>query len=525
VVKAEDKHTVAKRCCDNCTRGGVAKDCERYEGLDAEGRYNFATDADMLLRAIKAFYGAVNLSIPILLLRGSKNKKLQERYYYHPLFGKGKNKDEDWWKALGALLEREGHLSKTKVANQYNKFAQATYFQVTPAGQRWLDGGGEAKDRQLLMKPTTSMFKMLKVIKPASLYEKPQLPVVRTGKQQQDLTHELVKSLLKKRAELATAFECMPYMIASNAALHRLATRKPLNLQEMKDAQLDGFSDAKLQKFGQEFLICIQQQLCLLPGGGPSSSQPSSQPVHQYEQLTATKSTSYTLWRDENKSIADIATIRNLKESTIIEHLCDAVRAGLPFEERDLIRLGVAPDVHAAIACRLPANLQSCTLTSIKDRCPPEITFNQVKIVLVWEQQRRLGAKSTPVEENPIRKEPAEDLNNSFLNDMLSDDDEDLFMTEQEQQSSNAILSDVASTNQTEQTTETKDTTSVIDEMLNDDDEELLDFAELDRLEASMVDDDIPSSLSPSLLDMPSRPDANVPTEQPAVALDQTMQP
>ncbi|XP_035917894.1 Werner syndrome ATP-dependent helicase-like [Anopheles stephensi] len=511
VDKGEEKQTtaVAKRCCDNCTRGGVAKDCERYEGLDAEGRYNFGPDADALLRAMGAFHGRVNLGMPILLLRGSKNKKLHERFYSHALFGKGKHRDEEWWKALGALLEREGYLSKTTVANQYNRFAQAVYFQVTPTGQRWLDGSDQ-KDRQLLIKPTTTMFKSLKVIKPASLYEKTQLPVaVRTSKQQ-DVTHELVKSLLKKRAELATTFECMPYMIASNVALHQLATRKPLNLQEMKDAQLDGFSDAKLQKFGREFLVCIQQQLNLLPGLSPSSGHPSA----QYEQLTATKSTSYSLWRDANKSIAEIATTRSLKEATIIEHLCDAIRAGLPFEERDLTRLGVAPDVYAAIASRLPANLdESCTLTSIKDRCPPEITFNQVKVVLVWERQRRANAKKNRVAEESIPKDPVKDATDSLLNDMLSDDDEDLFMSTGQEKRASATGPDEGSgaTRATEQTTEPPHNTSAIDDMLNDDDDDMLDFAELDRLEASMVDD-IPCSSSPppppppqspSLLELP----------------------
>ncbi|XP_050068482.1 bifunctional 3'-5' exonuclease/ATP-dependent helicase WRN-like [Anopheles maculipalpis] len=516
VIKEEVKHTVAKRCCDNCTRGGVAKDCERYEGLDAEGRYNFALDADMFLRAIGAFYGGVNLAMPTMLLRGSKNKKLNERFYNHPLFGKGKQRDEDWWKELGALLEREGYLSKTKVANQYNKFAQAVYFQVTPAGQRWLNSG-EVKDRQLLIKPTSTMFKSLKVIKPASLYEATQLPILRTSKQQNP-TQELVASLIKKRAELAATFECMPYMIASNASLHQLATRKPLNMQEMKAAQLDGFSDAKLQKFGREFLICIQKQLSLLP-----SASSSNQSV-EYDQLTATKSTSYTLWRDENKSIAEIATIRNLKESTILDHLCDAVRAGLPFEERDLIRLGVAPDVYAAIACRLPANLEeSITLSSIKERCPPEITFNQVKVVLVWEKQRRLKAKKDPVtEEETIPKDHAvEDSNNSLLDGMFSDDDEELFIAGPEQHAGEQV--------DCEPTSPTKpNNTGAINDLLNDDDEDMLDFAELDRLEASMVEE-MPSSASPSkspsLLD--ASPDA-VQMHQPvkpAVALDQNKEP
>uniref|UniRef100_A0A182RHY8 ATP-dependent DNA helicase n=1 Tax=Anopheles funestus TaxID=62324 RepID=A0A182RHY8_ANOFN len=508
VNKAEEKATLVKRCCDNCTRGGVAKDCERYEGLNSEGQYNFATEAEMILKAFAAFYGRVNITMPILLLRGSKNKKLHERFYKHPLFGKGKDKDEDWWKALGSLLEREGYLNKTKVANQYNKFAQAVYHEITPTGQRWLNGSV----KELLLKPTSTMFKSLKVIKPASLYEKTQLPVIRTAANQHDLTHELVKSLLKKRAELATTFECMPYMIASNAALHQMATRKPLNLQEMKDAQLDGFSDAKLQKFGREFLICIQQQLSLLPG--PSSSQSSNVSDTRYEQLIGTKATSFAMWKKENKSIATIATERNLKESTIIEHLCEAIRVGVPIEQKDLVRLGVAPDVYAAIAYRLPANLEEpCTLTSIKERCPPEFTFNQVKVVLAYEKQKRFNMKQQGepsvhdrVYTIDVPKTVEETPESVLLSDMLSDDDEDLFMTEQDAPS--------VPKSTTEQTAN-----SAMDDMFDDEEEDMLDFAELDRLEASFAgEEDVSIASSPPTIVTP--PPNTVQTEQSPKKID-----
>uniref|UniRef100_A0A182PIY3 DNA 3'-5' helicase n=1 Tax=Anopheles epiroticus TaxID=199890 RepID=A0A182PIY3_9DIPT len=477
-----------KRCCDNCTRGGVAKDCERYQGLDAEGRYNFAPDAEMLLKAIGAFHGGIGMAMPILLLRGSKNKKLNERFYTNPLFGKGKHRDEDWWKGLGALLEREGYLSKSKVTNNFNRFAQAVYFQLTPIARRWLETGG--KDRTLLMKPTTTMFKSLTVIKPASLYETTHLPASSRPPAQQDLRQELVKALLKKRAELATTYECMPYMIASNAALHQMATRKPLNLQEMKSIQLDGFSDAKLQKFGREFLICIQQQLSLLPGGRSTEQTPRTIPSSS-KGLNETKGTSINLFKNEGKSVAEIAALRTLKEGTIIEHLLEGIRVGVPFEERDLVRLGVRKDVYAAIAYHLPEDLEQhpVTLTFIKERCPPEITYNQVKVVLEWEKQRRLKAKDMPFQlpsSAEGTRSSEEDPCNASLHEMLNDDDEDLFPA------------DNAPNGPTTSSTEKAHDHDNLDGMFNDDDDVMLDFAELDRLEASMVgEEDIPSSSTP----------------------------
>ncbi|XP_055586557.1 bifunctional 3'-5' exonuclease/ATP-dependent helicase WRN-like [Uranotaenia lowii] len=426
-----------KNCCDNCDRleSGV-KDSERYEGIDDEGRYDFTKDTEHLLKAIEAFGGGTGLALPIALLRGSKAKKLHESYLKNPLHGVGKSRDEEWWKALAGLLEREQFLLKAKIPNNFNKFAIIYKIQLTPLAKQWL----QKTDRKLLMKPTNEMFKSIRLIRVQPLYDTSSSdfqsqPPTRTGSgfdllpvpsvsgstsngtsssklldpivtSKPDLVQDLVKTLLKKRSELATAYECMPYMIASNQALHQMATIRPLNLDEMKKAKLDGFSDIKIQKFGKEFLMCIQQKLNFLPnaaiGNGINNNNNEAggklplqaallrHPLAKTK-FSPTQHTSWNLWNEE-RSIADIAKFRSLSESSVITHLTEAIKHGFPFGWSDFARLNIDQKLFQHIKANLPENASllegGFKLTDIKNRCLPHITFDQIKVVLTHVQVR-----------------------------------------------------------------------------------------------------------------------------------------
>ncbi|XP_052863680.1 bifunctional 3'-5' exonuclease/ATP-dependent helicase WRN-like [Anopheles cruzii] len=413
-------------CCDNCTRGGVARDCERFEGIDSDGRYDFAADAELLLKAFEKFGGGTGSALPILLLRGSKSKKLHESNYNHPLYGRGRARDEEWWKSLVTLLEREGFLDKTQVTNHFNRFAKICTTKISPTGRKWLDGGGgeTTATRKLRLKPTAEMFKSLKMVNSPSELQSGAICEVVAPRGSQSSTmarptqssatvqQELFQTLMKKRSELANAFECMPYMIASNTALQQMAAKKPLNLNEMKNAQLDGFSDAKLQKFGREFLVCIQQKLNFLP----------QQADRQQCSLTTTQLVTWNMWHLDRKSVAQIATDRNLAESTIIGHLCQAIQADCPFAKEDILRLGVDEELYAMIALLLPADLeQPYSLSALKEICPPEVTYSQLKLVLAFEKYKPQIMAQPKEEKSITATNSAEECNDPF------DEDDDMF--------------------------------------------------------------------------------------------------
>ncbi|XP_053688457.1 bifunctional 3'-5' exonuclease/ATP-dependent helicase WRN-like [Sabethes cyaneus] len=454
----EEKDVVVesrKHCCDNCDRtvGGV-KDSERYDGIDEQGNYDFGKDSEYLLNAIDVFGGGTGISLPIALLRGSKSKKLNERYWKHPLHGIGKSKDDEWWKALAVLLEREGFLNKVKLQNNYCKFALMYKVQPTPLAKKWL----ATSDRKLMMKPTAEMFKSLRLIKVQPLYNTDfqsqrsvvpkmlPLPTVHSVSSlnnsrtlesiasKQDIVQDLVKSLLKKRSELATSYECMPYMIASNLALHQMATIRPLNLDEMKNAQLDGFSDIKIHKFGKSFLSCIQEKLNFLPNNDNSENSLMQTALQcnpfTKSKFSSTHQTTWNLWL-EGRSVADIGKFRNLAEGTVISHLCEAIKHGFPFGFNDFTRIGMAKTTFDHIKSKLPTTLEGCKMTDIKNQCLPHVTFDQIKLVLSYVSVRRhLELLNVQLTEDNQSSEEVKTTTKNLAEDLWGEEDEELSVAE-----------------------------------------------------------------------------------------------
>lgn len=332
--------------------------------------------------------------------------------------------------------------------------------------------------------------------------------------QKQDLVQDLVKTLLKKRSELATAYECMPYMIASNQALHQMATVRPLNLEEMKGAKLDGFSDIKIQKFGKEFLTCIQQKLKFLPEASSSQGQPKTALAQQALQLhpltkakfSSTHETTWNLWL-EGRSLSDISKFRNLAETTLTNHLCEAIKRGFPFGWKDLARLNVDRPLYEHIKSKLPQSLETCKLTDIKSNCLPHVTFDQIKLVLNHVQVRQhLESLNVPlVDDNANEEVPSQKKEASPAklpeNDLWGDeDDEDMIAAE----SSFAEIDRICEEANTSQTDNSKSIAKGGNEADDDDDDEDFDMDEIAALEQAII-----NSTDKSILEAPKPSPSN----------------
>lgn len=243
-----------KKCCDNCKKERSAlKESEKYVDIDEQGMFDFTQDARILLEALILFPKS-GLGIVLLLIKGSRNQKINSSLYNSKSYGAGKHKSDEWWKSLSLLLQRE-NLLKTETINSTAFKYQITV--ITDKGRTWLRDTSQI----LKLKPSEDMYRHLKTIKPTYLYDtnpststdlKTKLIEVKA-----DPTEDLVKALLKIRTQLASESNIMPYMVASNSALIQMAQIKPVTLDQMRNAKFDGFSDAIISKFGQKFLNCI----------------------------------------------------------------------------------------------------------------------------------------------------------------------------------------------------------------------------------------------------------------------------
>lgn len=245
-----------KKCCDNCKKERSAfKDSEKYLDIDEDGWFDFTEDSRILLEALLLF-PKTGLGIVLLLIKGSRSQKINSNLYKSKSYGAGKHKPDEWWKSLSLLLQRE-NLLKTETINNTTYKYQITV--ITDKGRQFLK-----ETKQILkLKPSEDMFRHLKIIKPTYLYDtnastsfdlKPKQIEVKT-----DPNEDLVKALLKIRTQLASESNIMPYMVASNTALIQMSQIKPINLEQMRISNFDGFSEAIISKFGQKFLNCIQE--------------------------------------------------------------------------------------------------------------------------------------------------------------------------------------------------------------------------------------------------------------------------
>lgn len=389
-----------KFCCDNCNRSITSnKDFDRYEGLNENGEYDFTEDATNLFAALKLYRGGITGAVNIL--RGSKSNTLNEKFFQDKLYGIGKSQSTDWWKAVANLLEREQYLTKEKLKN--HKFGASNFVpQKIVLSPKGIDFSNKDPKPKLRLKPTIEMFQLLKPKKTNSLYDT-SIPssssstvpsstktVFNLGKP--NLTSEIENSLRIVRSALATENDCMPYMIASNKALEKMSTERPLNLSEMKNLQLDGFSDIKITKFGPKFIAAIQEKVKNSPPTGQTKNLTLKDAVCQYPltgaKCSQTHSTTYEYWR-LGKTVEQIASERNVQPSTIQNYLCDLIKTGFDFGKTDLKRLGIDEKLFNYITSKLSNDVyENIKLKEIKDKCLPHITYDSIKIVLAYNQIR-----------------------------------------------------------------------------------------------------------------------------------------
>lgn len=244
-------------CCDNC-RSGTSNICftEIYEGVTADGKFDFTDDAILLLKATTLTKSA---SLASMLLYGSGDRKL-ESFKKNELFGKGKLKNKNYWTALAQQLKNDGLLNIIKMPPPYHH-----KLTVSTIGTEWLI---RMPQQRLIVKAISEMHEFFRkkkgpvinknlealLVKPATIPKILKNPVEAAINDK-----ELEDVLLSVRTRLALDANCTPFVVASNSAIQDMVKTRPINVHEFKAAIIDGFSVAKIQKFALHFVRAINK--------------------------------------------------------------------------------------------------------------------------------------------------------------------------------------------------------------------------------------------------------------------------
>lgn len=194
--------------------------------------------------------------------------------------GSGNHQSEQYWKIFADLLERKELLQRQFSKGEGYGF---TIIKLTSRGQEWIS----SREPLLKFVPTEQLLQLMTSEKMATSSAKPLYDTSLASASHGTLSinqiinkaattsnkedEELKRNLMMVRAIIASREGTMPYKIASEPAIDRLVQIKPLNLQELRDAKADGFSDTLLKQFGPEFLKCIQRSKGLLPQNSAES--------------------------------------------------------------------------------------------------------------------------------------------------------------------------------------------------------------------------------------------------------------
>ncbi|KAK9506185.1 hypothetical protein O3M35_008166 [Rhynocoris fuscipes] len=306
------------RCCDNCNSIRRKSSCNRQDISSI-----LAEDALLFLKAVNELKGRYGVTITIQVLRGSHNKRVPKFIYNSSVFGEGSNKSELWWKCLAGLLLREYLLEDYVVnVNSFNDKFPVHCIRVSPKGQHYLEEGGPKSIAKL--EPTQEMLPLVKKLEPRANrdgwiskhteFNEDDFSQCKTSEaetRQSDLEAFVYNELIKFRLFLASKYECMPYFILSTRTMMYLAQMRPTTLKEL--SAVEGFSDTKLEKFGEQCIDCIKRSIDSFSNNDSLSSSGGT----GVKRFAVPKLLSYS-FSDHRKKLSHNETLNNSKTSTDI---------------------------------------------------------------------------------------------------------------------------------------------------------------------------------------------------------------
>jgi ATP-dependent DNA helicase RecQ len=186
----------------------------------------------------------------------------------------------------------------------------------------------------------------------------------------------LFASLKQLRTNIANSEQVPPYLIFSDSTLIDLASYLPLQKQDLE--KISGFGTFKVAKYGEPFLHLIQQYCRDYKLGTRiqfirKEKRPSKpQPV---EKDMKTRQISFELFQ-QGMSLSEIAKERSFTIGTIENHLAYFVSVGV----LDIAQL-VDPQKQSQIRDVVLLKGRN-SLKLIKDTCPEDISYTQIKMVL-----------------------------------------------------------------------------------------------------------------------------------------------
>lgn len=311
--------------CDNCCNPKPIED--------------WTIEAQKFLSCVVRCNERFGMAHIIDVLRGSKKRKIKQ-YGHHLLstYSIGKDKSLAEWKMLGRSLIHQDLLDETSDGFSVLKLNQRSWEILR-------------KQRKVKIRIThKSVLKVLGDYKP--------------GSAETELIFDRLRNL---RKQLADSNNIAPYVIFSDSSLRLMAKLKPHTLQEL--SKISGVTDYKINQYGEKFISEIisflREKVYLNPL--PKTSNMITLQLYQ-----------------QGLDTAEIAEMRELKESTIYSHLSELIEMRQPVDIDKLIL-----PIRRDIIIQVIKKVGDSTLTTIREHLGDSYSYNEIKLVRAWYRRER----------------------------------------------------------------------------------------------------------------------------------------
>lgn len=460
----EGGHTVAEtqgntfnpNCCDNCKReyenaNKVANQVNnRLVSIPSSASAkDFEKQALICLSIVQALKGRYGANLIVQAIQGSHNKKVPASVYTHKYFGKGSDISDKWWKAFVPALVTEGLLKQVTSTEHYG-----CTLSLSDKGRLFLMSREGNKSRPFPMQPTNEMLQVEADLE-ARLASRENVRIERTKSSASsniekrilparkvreyislndsastanetsafigntDLERQLLAQLTAKRSVLSRDAEIPPYMVATNRALLELAQIRPATLTGL--ARVEDFPQARVDRFGRAFLqtvdqFCKEHTQLKRDNFGKEDATPNMKQLPPEDQLkllhlSLTIQESYKMMVLLKLSLSDIATNRQLADSTIGSHIGEAIKVGLPV---NLDSLQITKEIRDKVL-RAIRGSELCSdisrISPIKELLGNDVSWVQLKIclgLLEYEYGLSKTLEEYPMKKNLTETEPAQ---------------------------------------------------------------------------------------------------------------------
>jgi ATP-dependent DNA helicase RecQ len=335
--------------CDNCQSESTTEDR--------------SSDARKFLYTIAKTGQRFGFRHIVDVLRGANNQKIRD--YHHdqlPIYGIGKDQSADEWQRIGRSLIHQGFLTETTDGYPVLRLNELSM--------------------QVLRKERT--VEMI-------THTKPEQKLQVKSKDAPDLTaneEELFQRLRTLRKRIADEQNVPPYVVFADLSLRSMAQRRPQSRSQF--AQIPGVGSNKLDLYSEAFIYEIRDY-CL-----SNNLQMDIEPLYEERVVkkegisspqknvgTLTRQLTLDLYR-QGLSIDEIAKDRNLKASTIINHLADLIEVGETVEVDHLIQPG-----HYESIVDVLQKQGDEVLKPVKDILGDEYSYEEIRLVRALLRRRR----------------------------------------------------------------------------------------------------------------------------------------